>query len=154
MQKVEKILSYIKENKVFEAQKMVIKYFKDNPGLFYYYLGLINLKKEDYMSALVCLRTARKNDIKSHLLSYNISICYVKLNKNDLAKKELIETIKKDPKFFNAYTNLCNLYLKDNSSKEAYRTIRYGQASLKDDKEKLNKLIEIEKNLFSNGYIK
>lgn len=154
MQKVEKILSYIKSNKVREAQTMVIKTFKDKPGMFYYYLGLINLKKEDYLSGIVCLKTARKNGIKSHLLSYNLSICYVYLNKNDLAIKELIDTIKTNPIFFNAYTNLCNVYLKENMSKEAYRTIKYAQASLKDEEEKLNKLVEIEKNLFSNGFIK
>lgn len=153
MQKVEKILSYIKNNKVREAQTMVIKTFKDKPGMFYYYLGLINLKKEDYLSAIVCLKTARKNGIKSHLLSYNLSICYVYLNKNDFATKELIDTIKANPLFYNAYTNLCNVYLKENMSKEAYRTIKYGQAALKDETEKVNKLREIEKKILANGFI-
>lgn len=153
MQKVEKILSYIKDNKIYEAQKMVISHFKDNPGFFYYYLGLINLKKEDYTAALVCLKTARKNEVDSYLLSYNLSISYIHLNKIELARVELIETIKKEPSFLNSYTNLCNVYLKQKCPKEAYRTIKYGQSVFKDDTDNLEKLIKIEKNLYSNGYM-
>lgn len=154
MKKVEQILTCIKENKIYEAQKILTENFKDNPGSYYYYLGLINLKKENFLSAIVCLKTARRNSINSHLLSYNLSICYINLNRNDLAINELISTIKKEPTFFNAYTNLCNLYIKQKRNKESYRTLKYAQANLKDNKEMLEKLLHIEEKMLQNGFIK
>lgn len=154
MQKVEKILFYIKKNRIYEAQKMLIKNFKNKPGHFYYYLGLINIKREDYISALVCFKTARKNNVNSHLLSYNLSICYFNFNKYDSAKKELIEAIKKNPLFYDSYINLCNIYIKEKKYKEAFRTIKYGQASLKNEKYKIDKLLYIEEKLLLSGFIK
>lgn len=153
MQKVEQIISYIKENKIYEAQKLVIKNFKDKPGMFYYYLGLINLKKEDYLSAIVCLKTARKNNIHSYLVSYNLSICYMFLKQNDFAKNELIESIKLNPEYLNSYSNLCNIFLQESDIQKAYRTIKYGQACNKENKDKLNKLIDIEKKFHLKKYI-
>ncbi len=153
MQKVEQIISYIKENKIYEAQKLVVKNFKDKPGMFYYYLGLINLKKEDYLSAIVCLKTARKNNINSYLISYNLSICYMHLKQNDFAKSELIEAIKLNPEYLNSYSNLCNIFLEENNIQNAYRTIKYAKACNKEDKDKLKKLINIESKLNLNKYI-
>ncbi|MEG2337630.1 MAG: hypothetical protein RSB66_01000 [Clostridium sp.] len=153
MHNVEKILSYIKDNRVNEAQKMLIDDFKDRPGSFYYYLGLINLKKEDYTSAIVCFKTARSNGVISHLLSYNLSVCYVNLDKNEEACEELIRTIQEDAEFFKAYTNLCNVYLRLKKPHEAYRTIKYGQAIFSDDEYNLETLTKIEKNLYRNKYI-
>lgn len=154
MQKVEKVLSYIKENKVYEAQKILVKKFKNKPGEFYYYLGLINLKRKDYTSAEADFKIARENNIESYLLAYNLSVCYMKMGNIELAKEELITTIKKEPLFLNSYINICNIYISEKNTKEAFRTIKYGQASLKDDEEKLKKLKEIEKKITLNRYTK
>ncbi|MEF9952031.1 MAG: hypothetical protein RR840_04990 [Clostridium sp.] len=153
MHNVEKILSYIKDNRVNEAQKMLIEDFKDRPGSFYYYLGLINLKKEDYKSAIVCFKSARDNGVESHLLSYNLSVCYVNLDQNEWACNELINTLQLEPEFFKAYTNLCNVYLRLKKPREAYRTVKYGQAIFSEDEDNLETLTKIEKNLYRNKYI-
>lgn len=154
MQKVDMILTYIKNNRIYEAQKILVENFKNKPGHFYYYLGLINIKREDYISALVCFETAKVNNVTSYLLTYNLSICYINFNKYNFAKKELIKTINKNPLFCDAYINLCNIYVKEKKYKEAYRTVKCGESLLKYEKDKMKKLVDVEKQLVSSGLIK
>jgi uncharacterized protein HemY len=118
------ISELLSKNRTAEARKVIEKYYKDNPKLYFYYLGISFLPEKDYNKVILFLGVSKNKGLNSYLLYYNLGLAY--LNKEDYknAEENFKESIDLNRNFLNSYINLAHIYVKRNDNKKAYRIIK------------------------------
>ena len=101
----------------------------------HFYLGITNFRLGDYQTALNNFKESFKLH-RFYQLTYNIALCYIKLENYENAILYLDDVIKENKNFFYAYYNLIKIYLIKSNINDAFLIYRDFSDIIKKQKEK------------------
>lgn len=116
----------IKNHEITNARQRIKSLYRDNYGLYNYYMGLSFCGEEKYNEAFFYFENSIGAGLDNYLVYYNLSVCCLKMNYYKLSITYLKRCIKKNKNFEKSYINLSSIYFKLGDLKKSYRTIEAG----------------------------